>query len=387
MGTVDLLAQRASERTGLDDFGDPTWQEGLSILVDSLDRSDDILDSGRAYLHDGYVDALANRLRVVDHLKHAPELRSEPIERPLVILGMPRTGTTVASYLLDQDPNRRSLLNWEAGDSVPPATTATLRTDPRCLAKKAQLDALAAQLEAAGQGMPHWEDADGPTECIFVQNQDFKALLWDAAMPDPTYYRWLLSVDMTSAYEYERSVLQILQSRAPGTWSLKMPSHAVHIEALLAQFPDARLVWAHRDPYRATASLCSVWVAAKRMVMGDALELESLGQYATEQMRAHVERPLRTRERIGADRFFDLHYAEVMRDPIGQMRSLYEWAGDDFTPELEHSMERWLAANPQDRFGPRPYSFDEFGLDRPELDGVFDEYLSTFDVELEWDAS
>ena len=83
----------------------------------------------------------------------------------------------------------------------------------------------------------HWDEADGPTECIFVQNQDFKAYLWEAFMPTAAYADWLLEADMASAYAYERSVLQMLQSRAPGVWSLKMPSHAVHIEALLASFP------------------------------------------------------------------------------------------------------------------------------------------------------
>ena len=382
MGKVEDLQARASERTGLDAPGDDTWQEGLGVLVDSLERHD-VLESGREFVYGMYVDALANRLRVVDYLQQHPETRDERIERPLVVLGMPRTGTTVASYLLDQDPRRRSLLNWEASDSVPPATSSTLRTDPRCLAKKAELDAFARALEEAGNGMAHWEDADGPTECIFLHNQDFKALLWDAWMPDATYYRWLFDTDMTSAYEYERSVLQILQSRAPGVWSLKMPSHSVHIETLLATFPDVRIVWAHRDPFRATASLCSVWTDTKAMVLGGAYDPERLGASATEQMRVHVERPLRARERIGADRFFDLHYADLVRDPIAQMRALYEWAGDEFEPDLEQRMQAWLDRNPQDRFGSRRYAFEQFGLDRTELESVFDEYLSTFDIELE----
>ena len=112
--------------------------------------------------------------------------------------------------------------------------------------------------------MVHWDEADGPTECVFVQNQDFKAYLWEAFMPTPAYADWLLETDMTSAYAYERSVLQLLQSRAPGTWSLKMPSHAVHIEALLATFPDVRIVWAHRDPFKATASFLRLNYLSRR---------------------------------------------------------------------------------------------------------------------------
>ena len=386
MATIDDLAAQASERTGLNEFGDLSWRDGLGVMLDSLEHTPGVLETGREFFLSMCVDFLASRLRFVDYLEAHPEVRDEVIERPLVILGMPRTGTTVASYLLDQDPQRRSLLNWEATNGVPPPTTATLRTDPRCLEKKAQLDALATQLESAGAGWGHWEDADGPTECLFVQGQDFKALLWDAWMPDLTYTEWLFSTEMTSTYQYEKAVLQILQSQAPGIWSLKMPSHAVHIETLLATFPDVRTVWAHRDPYRATASLCSILLEPKQSVLGEQYDPENLGPSAVEQMRAHVERPLRTRERIGADRFFDLHYCAVLHDPIGQMRALYDWAGDALTPEVEARMQAWLDRNPQDRFGPRPYSFEQFGLDRNQLDAVFDEYLSTFDIELEWEG-
>jgi hypothetical protein len=383
VGSIDQLAEAAAKRAQLDDFGGDSWREGLSILVETLQTHPGVTDAGRKHSYGAYVDALWNRLRVVDYAKRHPEVQRERIERPLVILGMPRTGTTVASYLLDRDPARRSLLNWEAGDSVPPATRATLRSDPRCLAKKTALDQFAKAAEAAGAGMPHWEDADGPTECIFVQNQDFKAFVWDAWMPDGRYSDWLLAADMASAYAYHERVLQILQSQAPGTWSLKMPSHAVHIEALLAAFPDARIVWTHRDPFRATASLCSIQVQPKQVTLGGALDLRSIAPIAISQMREHVARPLRARERIGAERFFDLHYADLMRDPIGQMRALYRWAGDELTPEIEGRMRDWLARNPQDRFGARPYSFGQFGLTRRQLEPVFEEYLAAFEIELE----
>ena len=376
------LATRAVEAAGLDDFGPDTWQEGLSILLETLDHAPGVTDHGREDLHRQFVDALVNRLKVVNHHRHKPGLAAGMVERPLVILGLPRTGTTVASCLLDQDPARRSLLNWEASDSVPPATTATLRNDPRCLAKKAQLEELAAALEETQTPIPHWEDADGPTECTFLHNQDFKAFLWEAFMPTSAYSDWLLTTDMTSAYEYERSVLQILQSGAPGTWSLKMPSHAVHIEALLAAFPDVRIVWAHRDPFKATASFLSMNHLAKSMVVAEP-DIDELAASAMTQMAAHVDRPLAARRRLGGNRFFDLHYSELLRDPLAVMRSLYDWARDDLSPEVEKAMLGWLDRNPQHRFGVRPYSLDAYGLTIADLEPIFDDYLSTFDIELE----
>jgi hypothetical protein len=378
----DELVSRACERAGLDDFGGDSWREGLRLLVDSVESTPGVNPGGRDFVYGQFIDALWNRLRVVDYLRQHPEVSEQRVERPLVILGLPRTGTSLASYLLDQDPQRRSLLTWEAEDSVPPSTPETLRADPRCLKKKAELEILAEGLKAADIPMVHWDEADGPTECVFVQNQDFKAYLWEAFMPNSAYADWLLETDMTSAYAYERSVLQLLQSRAPGTWSLKMPSHAVHIEALLAMFPDARIVWAHRDPFKATASFLRLNYLS-RAVLGCDVDTTDVVSNVLRQLRAHITRPMKARERIGDDRFFDLHYAALMRDPIGAMRSLYDWAGDELTASTEQSMLAWLKRNPQDRFGVQPYSLDGTGVTRADLEPVFAEYLSAIDIELE----
>ena len=181
--------------------------------------------------------------------------------------------------------------------------------------------------------LPHWEDADGPTEDMFLHAQDFKGLSWDSFLSTPRYAEWLIDeADMTSAYEYQKLVLQILQSKAPGTWNLKMPSHSVHIDTLLKVFPDARIIWAHRDPYKATGSLCNLWKLPKEVVAGQTdIDYIAMGANAAKQMKAHVERPLRARERIGDDRFFHMYYHDMMRDPMAVMRNIYDWAGDELT--------------------------------------------------------
>jgi len=383
---LDDLVTRACERAGLDDFGGDSWRDGLQLLVDTCESAPGVNPGGREFVYGQFVDALWNRLRVVDYCKRHPEVAGEQVRRPLVILGLPRTGTSLASYLLDQDPLRRSLLTWEAEDSVPPSTPETLYTDPRCLKKKAELDVLAEGLKAANIPLVHWDEADGPTECLFVQNQDFKAYLWEAYMPSTAYAEWLLQTDMTTAYAYERRVLQMLQSRSPGVWSLKMPSHAVHIEALLATFPDARIVWAHRDPFKATASFLRLNYLS-RAVMGADVDVDVIVPNVLRQLHEHVDRPLATRRRIGNDRFFDLHYTDLMRDPIRVMRSLYDWAGDKLTASTEQAMLAWLDEHPQHRHGVAPYSLDGSGVTRADLEPIFDEYLTEFDIALEGDAA
>lgn len=163
-----------------------------------------------------------------------------------------------------------------------------------------------------------------------------------------------------------------------------MPSHSVHIDALLSVFPDARLIWAHRDPYQATGSLCNLWKLPKSMVMKpDAIEVAAMGRNATRQMQAHIERPLRARDRIGDDRFFHMYYHGMMTDPMDVMRRIYKWAGDDLNSETEARMHNWLAEHPQNLFARNTYSLDQYGLTVDGLEPVFAEYLSTFHIALE----
>ena len=385
VSTPDDVLKLAQQRTGLTEIEAQTWRPGLAILLEELNSSPVVTPQGREQQLDQYVAALSNRLQVHDYVCQHPEVLDEKIERPLVTLGMPRTGTTVISYLLDQDPARRSLLHWECVHPVPPATTETLRTDPRCLALLEEHKQIIKFVKEANMPLPHWEDADGPTEDMFIHNQDFKALSWDAFSPTPRYSDWLIDeADMTSTYEYMKRFLQVLQSKAPGAWSLKMPSHSVHIETLLKVFPDVRMVWAHRDPYRATGSLCNMWMLPQKMVIKDEdIDRKALGHKAMRQMQAHVERPLRARERIGDHRFFHMYYHEMMRDPMDVMRRLYAWAGDELTPAVETRMQKWLTDHPQDLFGPNKYTLDQYGLTVEMLKPVFEEYLATFDIELE----
>ncbi|GAA2564888.1 sulfotransferase family protein [Mycolicibacterium diernhoferi] len=385
ISTPDDVLKLASRRTGLVDIDSDSWREGLAIVLDEVNSSPAFTPAGRERIIDDAAKALERRLKVHDYIQRHPEVLDTPVERPIFTLGMPRTGTTVISYLLDQDPNRRSLLHWECMTPVPPPATGALRTDPRCLALLEEQKQILELVRAAKMPLPHWEDADGPTECMFIHNQDFKGLSWDAFLASPRYARWLINeADMTSAYEYQKRYLQVLQSKAPGTWSLKMPSHSVYIDTLLQVFPDARFIWAHRDPFKATGSLGNLLTLPKSMVLTP--EAQGSVDWATnltEQMSQHVARPLRSRERIGDDRFFDMYYHEMMNDPMDVIRRIYEWLGDPFDAETEAGMRNWLAAHPQDRFGQNAYTLDEYGLTVEGLTPIFADYLEKFDIEME----
>lgn len=375
MQASDII-QKARQLAGIEQFDSESFREGLEIAAAAVDAHPHRTAQGKAFLEFMYVKNLATRLQVAEYARRHPEVRDEKIVRPIFIMGMPRTGTTLASYLLGADPNLRSLLRWEVASPVPPPTTATLKTDPRCLA----------MIEEDSKGSPfahiHYEAPDGPTECTFVMAHDFKSLFVESMSCSPAYSQWFLGTDLTSAYEYHRLFLQILQSKAPGTWALKLPSHTLGIDALMQMYPDARVIWTHRDPFRATGSLMSMIANAHRITLSES-DMKFVAANYPGQLAEHVRRPMAYQDRVGGDPFYHLHYADLVRDPIAQMRKLYAWLGDDYSAAAETGMQEWLRKNPQGKFGRHAYGLDEFGLSKEKLMPYFEDYLQRFAVESE----
>ncbi|MGR4864716.1 sulfotransferase family protein [Caulobacter sp. LARHSG274] len=373
---ADALIEQAMKKTGLDRFDSESYREGLDVLVadyNSSEHPEPLIERMSGNL----VQMLADRLSTTDYLAQRPELLERSIERPLFVFGMPRTGTTLLSNLLACDPARRSALTWEIEEPVPPPTTATLKTDPRALAKLAQEKAmLAAHPE---MGKYYRNSAVYPNECMFFMMHDFKGLAYESRGKLPAYRDWLLSTDMTSTYQYHKRFLQLLQADAPGIWNLKMPSHALWLETLLAVYPDARLVWAHRDPFTATSSFCSILSMAHRGYTGK-IDYEWLGEDCPHQAQLHLDRIMDTREKLGHDRIVDIHYADITRDPMGAIRRLYADLGDALTPQAEAAMQAWLDENPQGKFGKHEYALEQYGLSVEALAPRFERYLSQYDV-------
>lgn len=380
MLSAERLIDMARTATGLDDFGGDSFREGLGILAADInadtDRAPEMVERNAGLM----TKALIDRLRVIDALKQRPEVLDAPVKRPVFVLGAPRTGTTLLSNLLAADPARRSPLKWELDDPAPPPTTETLYTDPRALAAvKADEELLAAYPEA-GKYNP-WRPLY-PHECVLIMAHDFKTLMWESAGKLPGYRDFIFSTDVTSSYEYHKKWLQLHQADAPGVWNLKMPSHALFIDTLLKVYPDARLVWTHRDPFTITGSLCSL-ITTGHMAFAGRVDADWIGQNYPKQAAAHLDRAMDTRERIGHDRIIDVHYADMVRDPLGTLRTLYTALDDDFTPEAEKGVTDWLAENPQGKFGRHEYKLDQYGLSKKGLEPLFERYLAAYDVEPE----
>lgn len=361
---VDALEAAAVEATGLTDFGDPSYRTGLGVLVASLDAEARLHEVGTLALEAQLVGALQNRLRVTDWRATHPAVADEAVVAPLFVIGLPRTGTTLLSALLAEDPRRRALRRWESGAPVPPPEAATFTTDPRIEETRVamlMLDALNPGFKAI-----HHEPAEGPTECVTLLGQHFTSLLWETVANVPSYGEWLLAHDQAPAYGYHHDVLQLLQSRAPGRWSLKSPHHGLALDALLARYPDARIVVTHRDPVPVVASLCSL-VRSLSGTFTDADHTAYIAAHWVEVADAIVTRTADARARHPEVAFLDVDYAQLLAAPRDVVRAIYAFDDMELTPDVEARIDAYLDDNTQGKHGAHTYDLSEFGLRAEEI--------------------
>ncbi len=376
---TDELIEEAHRATGLERFDSDSFREGLEILVSDINRDERPEPLVQRFGKD-MVAALSNRLKTTAYLDDHPDLLARPIERPVFVFGIPRTGTTLLSNLLAADPARRSPLTWEIDDPVPPPTKETLYSDPRAVARlEMERKMLAARPET---GRYYRGSAIYPNECVFIMAHDFKTLMWESRGKLPAYRDWIFQTDVTSAYKYHKRFLQLLQADAPGIWNLKMPSHALFIPTLLKIYPDARLIWTHRDPFTATASLCSL-ISLAHLGYAGKVDVAWLAENYPRQVAEHANRAMDARDAMGKDRIIDVHYGDLVRNPITTMRKLYAALGNEFSPQAEAGMRAWLDDNPPDKFGKHEYMLAQYGLSVEKLAPLFERYLSRFDIERE----
>jgi hypothetical protein len=377
MRAEDIVAA-AGKLTGLNEFGDPAILDGLTVLLNAYEQEARFTETGMKRSVDALVSAMANRMRVEDWLARHPELLDRPVEKPLFVFGLPRTGTTLAINLLEADPARRSFLRWEAFDSVPPPRPDELHAGPRfdaCHVKTQQGLQFAPQIAAI-----HYEDADSPTECQFAMSASFCAQIFDSQADIPSYHRWFLhEADYGSAFRYEKRLLQLLQAESPGRWTLKNPWHPLFLDALTVEFPDAQLVMTHRDPVEVVGSACSLLKEVRRMY-SDQVDLRAIGENLMDTFDLMIARVNDYRERHGADAVFDVQYRDLVRDPLASIESIYRRFDEPLTPAARTAMEAYLARNPKGKHGSHKYDLAEYGLSQEGVRRHFRDYIEQYQI-------
>jgi hypothetical protein len=381
----DRLVQEASDATGLDDLGDDTWQEGLDRLLDSCTHEARLNEIGVEIVAGDVLTYLSNRLRITAWRTEHPGVAAEVVERPLVIVGQPRTGTTILYDLLARDPALRAPLTWEVDRPVPAPRTGTYETDPRIAETEATLGMT--DLLIPGFREFHPMGAQLAQECVRITGSEFRSMIFPTQYRVPTYNRWLLDeADLAPAYRWHRRYLQHLQSEHPAPqWLLKSPAHLWHLDALAAEYPDALVVQTHRDPLKVIASVSALVAHLRRMASDETSIAEAADEYAADIFMG-LDRGMTSRDEgtFPEEQIVDVHFADFVADPIATIAVLYGKLGRELTPEAEERMRTFLADHPGDGGGGGTrYRFADTGLDDGALRERATAYQERFGVATE----
>jgi hypothetical protein len=379
------VIRAATKLAGAGDLGTDTYREPLEVYLDSCRNEAELTTFGRLLIAKMLARALANRIELHRWSLDHPEVREEKIRSPWVIVGLPRTGTSVLSMLLGLDPVARPLLQWEAAHPIPPPTLEEGDQDPRIARTAKDLDGLM-KLNPPLKAM-HPFGATLAEECVSLFMYDVRTLALETQAHVPSYGRWLEEADMTPAYAQHRLALQTLQSHQPTErWILKTPNHLWHLEALGAAYPDARIIWTHRDPGPVVTSLASLANAAQRP-----LTSRSDPRPTAEEWKRKCSFAL------GSAMAFDdhaadgwcrhLHYDALMADPVATVRDLYRSFGDEVGELHARRMEVFLEDRPKDVFGRHRYDPADFGWSYAGLGEEFSPYTQRYHVRTETGSS
>ncbi|HZP29599.1 MAG TPA: sulfotransferase [Acidimicrobiia bacterium] len=369
----DRLLDDAAHLSDLDDFGDVPFLDALDALLDSLNRDARVEGVVEDRAVETVTGVLVKRLRLVEDRKRHPAIADEVITAPVVIVGQPRSGSTHLHALLACVAGFRAPRFWEMSAPSPPPERETFETDPRIAAVQAVVETLPEEMLVR-----HPMSATRPEQCNLLNDWSFVNQAWMASFDIRSYREWFLDADYAPAYEAHRRTLQHLQWRNPGRWVLKYPKHLLSLDALLATYPDAVLIWTHRDPAEVLPSAVSLTGFMRRSNTPDYDPVRFAREWLViEELALH--RGLASRDRDGNEaRHIDVDYRSLMRDPLESVAALCERLGVAFEEPSRRAVQQWLDDNPQDKHGVHRYTAEEFGLDADRLRARFDFYSRRF---------
>lgn len=376
--SVAALVEEATARTGSFPRGEVPFMGTLELLVRSCQSTGALNETGGQVLRKAAVRHLRNLAYLQAHVDAHPDVALRSLGTPVVVSGLPRTGTTLLHNLLALDPAHRVLRFWEALHPVPPSAGGPSEEDLRAQAQR-WLDGfykVVPEFQAIHRATP-----DGPEECDALLQNTFASQHFDDMFDAAEYSAWLAGAALTDEYGHYALQLRVLSASSPEgtTWALKSPSHLGHLDALTAALPGCTVVLCHRHPHQAVASHASL-IHSLRRTYSDDVSPAVVGAQALERGATAMARALAVRSRgeSSGSAFIDVSYTELVRDPAQAVRAVYEQLGRPLEAGVEQALARWAVANPADKHGPHRYDLDRFSLTEAEVDDAFAPYMDRF---------
>jgi len=370
------LRAQASAETGLTDFGDREYEARLDVLLAALREVPHLTDAGVVVQHSQILQLLKNRLLLVDLLTREPGILERELAPPIIIVGLPRTGTTHLHQLLATDTSLRTLPYWESLEPFPLASEAGVEPDPR----RARTDAAVWFMNEAMPLFPlmHEMTTDHIHEEIQLLAIDFSTMFFETLASVPSWSDYYRAHDQRPHYRFLRTTLQALSHlRGGDRWLLKSPQHLEQLPVIADVFPDATVVVTHRDPVAVTVSMATMVTYSARM-HAQPVDAHRIGRWWADRIEAMLSSCLRDREVVGPDRSMDVRFDDFMADDLGTARRVFELADQPFTAEADAAMRTYLDTHRRGRLGRIDYRAADVGLDLDELRERFAPYVDRF---------
>ena len=378
---ADELMTTARQNTGFDDFGSDEWLEGFGVFLKALDEEADLHLQGRLMARSDILRWLEARLGIEAAYAQHPEIEDEVIDSPVVVTGLPRSGTSILFELLAQDKQFGSPRHWEIMFPYPPPETASYQSDERI----ERCEHLVTQWSrvAPSYASMHEMGANIPNECIVAMSCTFLSENLPGQYQIPSYNDWYYQQNLDYAYAYYKRMLKVLQWKNPRQhWLLKAPTHLGNLEVLLRNFPDARVVISHRDPLVAQASVTSLlgtlyWMRSSQEFDASAFESLMTPEAGAERLNAVVE--LLESRAVSKDRVNHVLYSQLVEQPLAALETLYQTMGLTFDDNSRKAMQHYLAQKPKGKFGKHRYQTDD-AQERDRKRALFQRYQDYFGV-------
>lgn len=373
---ADALHARATADTGLDDFGPDDYRERLEVYLAALRDIDGLHEAGAVNFFGQLLQLLKNRLLLTDLLRRHPEIDDIELQPPVVIAGLPRTGTTHLHNLLAAPHTFRTMPYWESVEPFPLPAEAELEPDPR----RARMDVAVGLINTVMPYFPlmHEMTTEHVHEEIQLLANDLSTMLFETLADVPRWREYYQAHDQTPHYEYLARQLKAMQFLRGGRrWLLKSPQHLEQVPVLDRVFPGSIVVFTHRDPVPVALSMIAMITYSARMHRSP-VPVERIAASWIDRLESMLTALVRDRETIGPERSIDIRFDDFMADELGVSERVYALAGEPFTDEARAAIDEYLAGHRRGRLGNVATSCEMFGLDAADLRRRFAPYVERF---------